>query len=69
MADFVATVSDDTLAGGLERALHGRRAFRRFRDELSAYPEELTRFRLITDERRRGRARTWLAGRGLRPGS
>jgi hypothetical protein len=41
---------------------------RRFRDGLSV-PEELTRFRLFTDERRRWRARTWLAGRGLRPGS
>ena len=35
MAEFVSTVTDATLAGRLERALHGRRAFRRFRDELA----------------------------------
>ena len=36
MAEFVTTVTDATLAGRLERALHGRRAFRRFRDELAS---------------------------------
>jgi hypothetical protein len=53
----------------LERALHGRRAFRRFRDELGANPDEITRFHLFADERQRGRARRWLADHGLRPSS
>jgi hypothetical protein len=67
MAEFVSTVTDDSLADRLERRLHGRRAFRRFRDELDAHPDELTRFHLFADERQRGRARRWLADHGLRP--
>lgn len=67
MAEFAETVTDAALAGRLERALHGRRAFRRFRDALEAHPEELTRFHLFAEERQRGRARRWLADHGLRP--
>jgi hypothetical protein len=69
MAEFIETVSDQRLADRLERAIHGRRAFRRFRDELDAHPDELTRFHRFADERQRGRARRWLAERGLRPSS
>ena len=69
MAEFVETVADAALAGRLERALHGRRAFRRFRDALDEHPEQLTRFHLFSDERQRGRARRWLAEHGLRPSS
>ena len=45
----------------------GRGAFRRFRHELAEVPGELARFHRSTDDRRRGRARQWLAGSGLRP--
>ena len=66
MSEFAETVDDPALADRLQRAIHGRRAFRRFRDELAEHPDELTRFHLFADERQRGRARRWLAEHGLR---
>lgn len=68
MAEFLATVADERLANRLDRALGGRGAFRRFKDELADAPDELARFHRVTDDRRRGRARQWLAESGLRPG-
>jgi hypothetical protein len=67
MAEFAGTVSDSLLAERLDRAIHRPGAFRRFRAELDEHPDELTRFRRFADERGRGRARRWLAQRGLRP--
>ncbi len=67
MAEFAAAVPDRALAQRLERAIQGRGAFRRFRAVLDAHPDELTRFHRFADERRRGRARRWLAEHGLRP--
>jgi hypothetical protein len=67
MAEFLETVADERLATRLDRALGGRGAFRRFKDELAGVPDELARFHRFTDDRRRGRARQWLAGSGLRP--
>jgi hypothetical protein len=66
MSEFIDTVADPELADRLQRMIHGRRAFRRFRDELAEHPDELTRFHLFADERQRGRARRWLAEHGLR---
>jgi hypothetical protein len=67
MADFIATVADPRLADRLERAIHGRGAFHRFRAELDHHPDELTRFHQFSDERQCGRARRWLAEHGVRP--
>jgi hypothetical protein len=67
MAEFLETVTDERLAVRLDRALDGRGAFRRFKDELADVPDELARFHRFTDDRRRGRARQWLAESGLRP--
>jgi len=67
MEEFSETVADERLATRLDRALGGRGAFRRFKDELADAPDELARFHRFTDDRRRGRARQWLAGSGLRP--
>ena len=67
MAEFLETVADERLATRLDRALGGRGAFRRFKDELADVPDELARFYRYTDDRRRGRARQWLAESGLRP--
>jgi hypothetical protein len=61
------TVADERLAARLDRALGGRGAFRRFKDELADVPGELARFHRFTDDRRRGRARQWLGESGLRP--
>jgi hypothetical protein len=51
----------------LQRAIHGRGAFRRFRDMLEDHPDELSRFHRFADEHQRGRARRSLADHGLRP--
>lgn len=67
MEEFVATVADERLATRLDRALGGRGAFRRFKDELADEPDEVARYFRLTDDRRRGRARQWLAESGLRP--
>lgn len=37
------------------------------RNELAGVPDELARFRRLTDDRRPGRARQWLAEPGIRP--
>jgi uncharacterized protein UPF0158 len=39
-------------------------AFRRFKDVLSRWPEELRRWFAFSDERQRGRCRAWLADEG-----
>lgn len=67
MEEFRETVADERLAARLDRALGGRGAFRRFKDELADAPGELARFFRFTDDRRRGRARQWLAESRLRP--
>lgn len=67
MVEFLETVADERLATRLDRALGGRGAFRRFKDELAEVPDELARFHRFTDDRRHGRARQWLALSGLRP--
>lgn len=67
MEEFLETVTDERLTARLGRALGGRGAFRRFKDELADAPGELARFFRFTDDRRRGRARQWLAESGLRP--
>jgi Uncharacterised protein family (UPF0158) len=66
---FIATVDDPTIVDRLEIAISGRGAFRRFKDVLSRWPEELQRYYLLSSERQRGRARAWLAAAGYRPAS
>ena len=67
MVHFAATVSDRGLADRLDIALNGRGAFRRFKDLLGREPAELERWWVYSEDRRRGRARAWLATHGLRP--
>jgi hypothetical protein len=64
---FITTVADPAIADRLEIAITGRGAFRRFKDVLSRWPEELERYYLLANERQRGRARAWLAAEGYRP--
>jgi hypothetical protein len=66
MVDFVETVKDPRLIGRLEVALDGRGAFRRFRNVLDREPAEFERWQAFSDDRRRGRARKWLAREGYR---
>ena len=67
MQEFAGTVADPVLGERLERAIGGRGAFRRFHAVLDDHPAELTRFERLAEDRRRGRARRWLAEHGLRP--
>ncbi|MGH8932075.1 MAG: DUF7711 family protein [Egibacteraceae bacterium] len=67
MKEFTATVAERSLRQLLDVALGGRGAFRRFREVLSAYPEERERWTVFSGERARGRARAWLATKGYRP--
>jgi hypothetical protein len=63
---FIASVEDLGRDGGLAVAIRGRGAFRRFKDELARWPGELERWHAFSEERQRGRARSWLASAGYR---
>ena len=65
MEEFLSTVTDADRADRLSIALSGRGAFRRFKDVLARWPEELERFFVFSAERRRGRARAWLIEAGI----
>jgi hypothetical protein len=64
---FVAGVAEPDLADRMARALECRGAFRRFRDELTRWPDLQDRWYVYSAERRRGRARAWLAAEGFTP--
>lgn len=66
MESFIASVEDPGRAERLARAIAGRGAFRRFKDELARWPGELERWYALSEERQRGRARTWLTAAGCR---
>jgi Uncharacterised protein family (UPF0158) len=65
---FIATVEDPAIVDRLQIAITSKGAFRRFKDVLSRWPQELQRYYLLSNERQRGRARAWLAAEGFRPG-
>ncbi len=67
MRDFIGRVDDPVLAERLSRAIEGKGAFGRFRDTIDRSPDALTRWQAFSDDRRIGRARSWLADAGLRP--
>src|SRR5438477_3699950 len=63
---FVASVEGPGRAERLAVAIRGRGAFRRFKDELACWPGELERWHAFSEERQRGRARSWHAAAGYR---
>jgi hypothetical protein len=63
---FIASVDDPGQADHLAIAVEGRGAFRRFKDVLARWPEEFQRWQAFSEERQRGRARSWLASAGYR---
>ena len=66
LADFAERISDDQAARRLERAIRGRGAFRRFRDELfEEYPDLVSVYQGFRDVRARRRAVEWLLDEGL----
>lgn len=64
---FIEDLDDEAFAEKLARAITGRGAFRRFKDRLSDKPELMTRWYAFSNDRKRGRARSWLAGEGFIP--
>jgi hypothetical protein len=60
---FIATVEDPAIVDRLRIAITRKGPFRRFKDVLSRWPQELQRYCLLSNERQRGRAR---AGRWLK---
>jgi hypothetical protein len=64
---FIENLDDAEFADKLARALSGRGAFRRFKDQLSDRPELITRWHSFSNDRQRGRARSWLAAEGYTP--
>jgi hypothetical protein len=64
---FIGTVDDPRRVELLEIAIRGRGAFRRFRDVLNRWPDELDSWRAFSEDRQLGRARSWLAAAGYRP--
>jgi hypothetical protein len=66
MAEFADQISDDRAARRLGRAIQGRGAFRRFKDELhQEYPELLPIWYAFRDNRAQRRAVDWLLDHGL----
>ena len=64
---FIAALDDTDQVDRLGIAISGRGAFRRFKDQLSRWPELLERWYAFSEDRQRGRARAWLAGEGYAP--
>jgi hypothetical protein len=66
MADFAEGLSDERAGRRLSRAIQGRGAFRRFRDELDEeYPDLLPAWYAFRDARGLRRAVEWLADSSL----
>jgi hypothetical protein len=66
MADFAEAVTDERAARRLTRAIQGKGAFRRFRDELhEEYPDLLPAWYAFRDIRAQRRAVQWLADNSL----
>jgi hypothetical protein len=66
MADFADQISDERAARRLSRAIQGRGAFRRFKDELHTdHPELLPAWYAFSGNRANGRAVQWLLDNAL----
>ena len=66
MADFAEGISDERAGRRLLRAIQGRGAFRRFKDELhQEHPELLSVWHEFSDVRAQRRAVEWLADNAL----
>ena len=64
MQTFIEVLSDGDRTDRLSIAISGRGAFRRFKDVLGRWPEELEAWYTFSEERQRGRARAWLVAAG-----
>jgi hypothetical protein len=67
MAAFVTTVAEPRLRAELQRALHGRGAFRRFKDVLASDSRERERWFQFKRDRLRAHMTDWLASLDIEP--
>lgn len=67
MERFIETVESEHLRERLWKAIDGRGAFRRFKDELFEYPAEQQRWFAFRDARLRQRVLDWLAEESIEP--
>ena len=67
MERFIFTVEDDRLSNELEYAIHGRGAFRRFKDLLARHPQVQQAWYDFKDERNEQRMLDWLDYHGIEP--
>jgi hypothetical protein len=67
MQAFTNTVSDEHLRELLNVAIHGRGAFRRFKDVVARRPDEQQQWFEFQGARLDARAREWLAEEGCEP--
>jgi hypothetical protein len=66
MADFAEAITDDRAGRRLARAIQGKGAFRRFKDELcEEHPDLLPAWYAFCDARATRRAVRWLADNSL----
>jgi hypothetical protein len=66
MADFAEGITDERAGRRLARAIQGKGAFRRFKDELhQEYPDLLPAWHAFRDTRATRRAVQWLADNSL----
>lgn len=65
MEEFAETVTNPHLRDLLAVALHGKGAFRRFKDVLIGFPAERERWFTFSDERLRERIREWAENEGV----
>jgi Uncharacterised protein family (UPF0158) len=66
IADFAEAITDERAGRRLARAIQGKGAFRRFRDELrDEYPDLLPAWYAFRDIRTKRRAVEWLADNSL----
>jgi Uncharacterised protein family (UPF0158) len=66
MADFAGSITDERAGRRLARAIQGRGAFRRFKDELHQdHPDLLSAWYAFRDARAQRRAVHWLADNSL----
>ncbi len=64
---FIGGLDNPDAADRLSIAISGRGAFRRFKDVLARWPDLFDRWSDFSEDRRRGRARAWLAEAGYTP--
>jgi len=65
MEDFIETVGNEKFAARLTRAIHGRGAFRAFKDALCDQPDERERWFRFKDEQNLKELRDWLKAEGI----